>query len=164
MNHQFQIEQIEDEEVEDMYYYPYPNDNILRCQNPVLIIDIRTGNHEFMVPGDYKPDEDTEYDNVVFHLLPNTTIEYKTSVNRPHIVYHLELNSDKLDKNKRPVQKYQIHVFNRSVLDTINNPTFHPNQIVPPPIPSRGKYDIYNYVSASPVIINEENLFKNKKI
>jgi hypothetical protein len=30
-----------------------------------------------MVPENSYPDEDTEYDNFVFHLLPNTTIEYK---------------------------------------------------------------------------------------
>jgi hypothetical protein len=54
---------------------------------------------------------------------------------------------------------------NRSVLDTINNPTlfFHPNEIVPPRILSRGKY-VYNNESKSPVIRNEEeDLFKNKK-
>jgi hypothetical protein len=50
-------------------------------------IDTFTGTHKFMVPGDYYPDEDTEFDNVVFHLLPNTTIEYKTLVNAQRIVY-----------------------------------------------------------------------------
>jgi hypothetical protein len=60
-----------------------------------------------VVPGDYVPDVDTEFDNDIFYLLPNTTIEYKTSVNRPVIVYHLELNSDKLGKDKRRVKNFK---------------------------------------------------------
>jgi hypothetical protein len=53
-----------------------------------------------------------------------------------------------------------------SVLDNIdiNNPNlyFHPNQIVRPRKPSRGKYDVYNYVSESPEIKEEEEeLFEN---
>jgi hypothetical protein len=63
---QFEIEALEDEEVGDMLYHPYPNDNIYRCPNAVLIIDIRTSNHKFMFPGDYVPDEDTQYDEDLF--------------------------------------------------------------------------------------------------
>jgi hypothetical protein len=139
-----------------MHYDLYLNDSILRCPNPVLITDLRTGSHFFMVPGDYVPDKDTEFDNVVFHLLPNTTIEYKSSVNGQRFVYHLELNSDKIDEFKRQVKKFHIlilppEVINRSKLDKIKTPFFPPNEIVSPRVPSRGRYDISNYVSTSPV-------------
>jgi hypothetical protein len=72
----------------------------------VLIIDTFTGSHEFMVPGDYYPDEDTEYDESLFRLLPNTTIEYKYFGNGQEIVCHLEFNSLKLDKHKHSVKKF----------------------------------------------------------
>jgi hypothetical protein len=97
-----------------------------------------------VVPGDYVPDPDTVFDNNLFYLFPNTCIEYKTSVYGGDVVFHLELNGNKLGKDKRPVKKNQIHILNRSVLDTINNPNFYPNQIVPPRIPSRGMYDRLN--------------------
>jgi hypothetical protein len=103
---QFQIEEIEDREIEYMHYHPYPNDNILRYPNPVLIIGTFVGSHKFMVPDDYYPDENTEYDESLFRLLPNTAIEYKSLGNGQDILYHLELNSVKLDKHKRPVKKF----------------------------------------------------------
>jgi hypothetical protein len=100
-----------------------------------------------MVSGGYYPDKDIEYDNVVFHLLPNTAIEYKTSVNGQRIVYQLELNSVKLDNHKRVVKEFKIHAINYSVLDGINyqNLYFHPNEIARPSKPSREKYNVYNY-------------------
>jgi hypothetical protein len=105
MNHQFEIEEFEDQEVEDLHYYPYPNDNILRCPNPVLIIDAFTGSHKFMVPGDYSPDKDTEYNKNSFRLLPNTVIEYKYLLDTQGIIYHLELNTVKLDNHKTSSKK-----------------------------------------------------------
>jgi hypothetical protein len=56
-----------------------------------LIIDTFTGSDKFMVPGDYYPDEGTEYDENAFYLFPNTVIEYKYLGNAQDIVYHLEL-------------------------------------------------------------------------
>jgi hypothetical protein len=115
MNHQFEIEVLEDEEIEDMRYYPPPNADILRCPNSVLIIDICTGSHKFMVFDDYYPEEHIECDGDLFRVLPNTTIEYESLVNGQTIVYHLDLNSLKLDKHKRPVKKFQIRPLNASV-------------------------------------------------
>jgi hypothetical protein len=102
---QEEIQALEDEVVEDMHYDPYLNGDILRCPNPILITDLRTGSYNFIVPGDYVPDNNTEFDNYVFYLLSNTTIEYKTSSSR-RVIYHLELNSNKLNKFNRPVKKF----------------------------------------------------------
>jgi hypothetical protein len=66
---QFQIEEVDNDVVEDMHYHPYPNNNILRCQNPVLIIYTLTGSHKSMVGGDYYPDEDKEYQKMMRMLL-----------------------------------------------------------------------------------------------
>jgi hypothetical protein len=38
----FEIEEIENEEVEDMYFYRAPHQNVLRCPNPVFVIDTHT--------------------------------------------------------------------------------------------------------------------------
>jgi hypothetical protein len=83
-----------------------------------------------MVSGDYHPDNETEFDDV-FYLLPNTTINYKTTDSRCFI-YHLELNSDKLDKFNHPVRKFDIavllpKVINRSKLYKIKTPFYPPN-------------------------------------
>jgi hypothetical protein len=102
---QCDIEALEDEEVEDMHYYPHPNAGILRCPNPVIT---RNPSHEFMVTGDYYPDLDTEYDGEIFRLFPNTTMEYECLVHGQGFVYHQVLNNVKVDKHKRPVKKFQI--------------------------------------------------------
>jgi hypothetical protein len=78
---EFDNEENEDQEIEDIHYRAYENDRILRCQNTVFIIDSFTGSHKFMVPGDYYPDEDSEYNENAFRLLPNTTIEYRYLLN-----------------------------------------------------------------------------------
>jgi hypothetical protein len=136
-----EIRALVDEEAEDKYYHPFPNSKILRSPNPISINDLRTGIHFLMVPGDYYPDNDTEFDDLVFYLLPNTTIDYKTTDSR-RIIYHLELNSDKLDEFNHPVKKFDIVVLppeltNCSKLDKIKIPFFSPNKIVPPRVPSR---------------------------
>jgi hypothetical protein len=95
-----------------------------------------------MVSGDYYPDEDTKYDENSFRLLPYFVIEFKYLLNTQNIVYHLELNSVKLDNHKCLVKKFQMRPMNHSVLDFLNedinnlNLFFHPNQIVRPRKPS----------------------------
>jgi hypothetical protein len=136
-----QIQALLDEEVEDMHKFG----KVLRCPNQVLIIDLCIGSYYFMVPGNYSPDNNTEYDNYDFYLLPNTTIDYKGSTSI-HIIYHLELNSNKLDKFNHSVRKFDIivlhsEVINRSYLDTIKTPFSLPNDLVLPRVPSRGRYD-----------------------
>jgi hypothetical protein len=83
-----------------MRYHLYPNDNILRSPNLVLIIDLRTGSYQFMVSGEYIPDEESKIEEQAFRLLPNTAIEYMYLLNDQDIVYHFELNSIKLDNRK----------------------------------------------------------------
>jgi hypothetical protein len=105
-----------------------------------------------MVPGDYIPDEESEIDENAFRLLPNTAIEYKYLLNGQDIVYHLELNSVKLDKRKRPVKKIQIRPVNYSKLD--------PNRRIRPRELSREEYDVVNHESESPEIKEEEQFFE----
>jgi hypothetical protein len=123
-----QIQALLDEEAEEDIH---KEGIVLRCPNPVLITDLRIGSYFFMVPGNYYPDNNREFDNYDFYLLPNTTIDYKTSTSR-RIVYHLEPNSHKLDKFNHPVRKFDIillppEVKNRSILDTIKTPFSLPN-------------------------------------
>jgi hypothetical protein len=101
------IQAIEDEVVnEDMHMYR----KVLRCPHPVLIIDLITSSYEFMAPGSYVPRDHTAYDDIIYNLLPNTTIDYISSEHGRDVVYHLELNSNKIDKYNRPVKKYQIRI------------------------------------------------------
>jgi hypothetical protein len=118
-----------------------------------------------MVPGSYVPEDETEYAGIIYYLSPNTTtIDYKSSLNDFDVVFHLELNSNKLGKNKRPVKKFSIRLLNRSNLDEIYYPHSQPNQTVPPRVPSRGMYDRLNPISTTPDLKDEEeDLFTNKK-
>jgi hypothetical protein len=103
------IEEIENEVVEDIHFHYPPHANVLRCPNPVLIIDTLTltGSYFFMVAGDYVPDDHTDIDHTYFYLVRNSTIDYKTLVGK-RFIFHLELNSDKLDENGNPIKKYGI--------------------------------------------------------
>jgi hypothetical protein len=78
---QFQIAEFENAEVENLNFYPHPYEIVLSYPNPILIIDTRTGSYKFIIPGDYHPDEDTDYDENAFYLLPNTAIEYHYLLN-----------------------------------------------------------------------------------
>jgi hypothetical protein len=159
------IEEMENEVVEDVHFHYPPHNNVLRCPNPVLIIDTRTGSHFFMVSGDYVPDDDTDFDHTYFYLVQNSTIDNKTSVDKRYI-FHLELNSDKLDENGNPIKKFRIRLINRSRLDKLHKKYFVPNVLIPPRVPSRGMYDGSNPVSVTPenIGINEEDdLITNKK-
>jgi hypothetical protein len=110
-----------------------------------------------MCRGSYVPRDLTAYDDIIYNLLPNTFIDYISSEHGRDVVYHLELNSNKVDKYNRPVKKYQIRILNRSDVDQIRHPHFSSNQIVPPRVPNRGMYDRINSVSRSPDDINEED-------
>jgi hypothetical protein len=137
------------------------HDNILICPHPVLITDILTGSYRFIVQDYYVPEDETDYDDIIYYLSPNTTIDYKSSQNTADLSFHLELNPV---KNKRPVKKFSIHIQNRSDLDEIYDLHYYPNRTVPPCVPSRGMYDRLNSVSISPGIKNEEDdLFTNKE-
>jgi hypothetical protein len=84
---QQEIEEIENEVVEDMHFHYPPHSNVLRCPNPEMIID-------------------TDFDDIYFYLLPNTTIDYKSLIGKCYI-FHLELNSDKLDENQNPIKNFE---------------------------------------------------------
>jgi hypothetical protein len=60
-----EIQALLDEEAEE---HMYMQGTVLRCPNPVLITDLRTGSYFFMVPGNYYPDNNTEFDNYNFYL------------------------------------------------------------------------------------------------
>jgi hypothetical protein len=64
-----------------------------------LIINTLTGSYKFIVTGDYYLDEETEYDENAFYLLP------KTAINGQDIVYHFEFNSVKLGNRKHQLKK-----------------------------------------------------------
>jgi hypothetical protein len=147
---QAEIEAIENGIVGNMHMH----DNILICPHPVLITDILTGSYRFMVPGYYVPEDHTEYHGIIYYLSPNTTIDYKNSENTADVSFHLELNSNKLSKNKHPVKKFTIRLLNPSDLDEIYYPHSYsyPNQTVPPRVPSRGMYHRLNPVSITPDI------------
>jgi hypothetical protein len=55
----FDSKEIENIEVMDMHFRVYPHQNVLRCQNPVLIINLRTVTYQFMISGDYIPDDES---------------------------------------------------------------------------------------------------------
>jgi hypothetical protein len=107
------IEEIENEVAQDMHFHYPPHNNVLRSPNPVLIIDTRTDSHFFMVSGDYVPDDHTDFDHTYFYIVPNPTIDYKTSVGK-RLIFLLDLNSDKLDENGNPIKKYRIPQTNHS--------------------------------------------------
>jgi hypothetical protein len=52
-----------------MHFLASPNQLILRCANPVLIIDLLTATSQFIVPGNYIPDL-SNLEEEAFHLLP----------------------------------------------------------------------------------------------
>jgi hypothetical protein len=58
---------------------------------------------------------------IFIYLFPNTAIEYKYLLDNQEGVYHLKLNSNKLDEHNRPLPKFDILLMNYSVLDNLNN-------------------------------------------
>jgi hypothetical protein len=73
---QAQIQDVEERVQGDMYIH----DNILICPHPVLITDILTGSYRFMVPGYYVPEDETDYDDIIYYLSHNTTLDYKSDL------------------------------------------------------------------------------------
>jgi hypothetical protein len=125
---EFESEDTDSEEILNMQFKLLTDENILMCLNPVFLTDLLTGSYQFIVPRNYIPDESNLEERAFELLKPNTAIEYKFVLDAQECIYHLELNSRKLDEYNPSVPKFHAPLMNYTALDELNNNQvfFHP--------------------------------------